>query len=255
MSSNLFSEQIKSEISELKDIFENKYKSEIEPWEYSLRGAEKLRYKKIKAIAVSYVPTPNSVLDIGCSLGQFTMTLLGYAKEISAIDIAPTAIQKAKLACEEQLKRMNPSVKTILNFTTGSSLEIPSLDSVYDIVFYCDGIVTHELTPEMLSIVFTQIQKALKKDGVAIFTDYMHPKRFESHIEVFKKSGFEIAEVVYLNDRLWFQFKSLFKAISKNGLVKLILSSEKIASLLSIFSSLLGKNGSKHICIVVKLPK
>lgn len=98
-----------------------------------------------------------------------------------------------------------------------------------------------------------QLKKAfgfLNETGFTIFTDYLKPNQFESYIDYIKKSDYVIKDVYYLNDRLWYKLKYSFNAFKDSSILKKFLSSIGVGKTLSKISSLFGKSGSNHICIV-----
>ena len=113
----------------LQDNFENQYLASAEPWNYNGSGAEKLRHKRVIEIAHQYVPHPQQVLDVGCSLGQFTAQLATYAPQTWAIDIAPTAVKK----CQENIQHYFQHID--FQVTTLAEVDIPPQS--IDVIFGC----------------------------------------------------------------------------------------------------------------------
>jgi len=79
-----------------KEYFKKLYQNSDEPWGISRRASQKHRYITCMKILKNYSDNYKSILDIGCSQGQFTILLKEVASEITAIDICDTAVQRAK---------------------------------------------------------------------------------------------------------------------------------------------------------------
>ncbi|MCS7073175.1 MAG: class I SAM-dependent methyltransferase [Bacteroidia bacterium] len=223
--------------------FDIQYQQSSEPWDYSSSGAELLRYQTVLELAKQFCPSPTAVLDVGCSLGLFTQQLIHYSPSVMGIDISPTAIQK----CRDKYPNIQFEIASL------SSAQLP--ENSLDVIFYCDGLWGHQLSDAEIQKAMENIRLFLKPGGVAIFTDYIGHKQFANYRKMIQSYPFEILYDEPLHDRLWFQMKSLFKAIRKLSFIKKLLSSVTIASYLANISKLRGESGSKHICVVIKNKK
>ena len=79
----------------------------------------------------------------------------------------------------------------------------------------------------------------------------MRPGKFEPFIRAVG-GQLRILKLVYLNDRMWYQFESWFKAVRHWEAVKALLSQVWIARLLAPVSGLLGPQGSTHLLILAQ---
>ena len=225
-----------------KEDFELTYRSNTEPWNYSKSGAEMLRYRKVLAIAQKFCPKPDTLMEVGCSLGLFSIMLKDYAARVVAIDISPTAIQKCKKTYA------GSQIDFVCTTLSDGTFDAES----FDIILYCDGIHGHELDDNEFQKVAQNIRYSLKKDGIVIFTDYLGHKNFDTYIKRIERFGFTILYKEYLHDRLWFQVKSWLKVFNGIGFVDRFLASERVAQRLATLSAKRGAKGSKHICVVAQ---
>jgi len=225
-----------------KDYYERLYTLHREPWNYSKRGAEILRYALIIDCLKAIQPRFNVVLDIGCGLGQLTQKLIEISQELLAIDVSPAAVSRAAGAVK------NPKVRFLAAKLPG----MPFAHSQFDLIVSADGI--YEFVPdEMKDAAISDISRTLKPGGYALFSDYLKHEHFQNYQDLIAKH-LKIVKVQLLNDRLWYQFESWFKAVRNWGAVKKVLSSTAIAQALSIPAKMLGRYGSSHILILAQKP-
>jgi ubiquinone/menaquinone biosynthesis C-methylase UbiE len=250
--------------SQLADSFEQRYRNEGEPWSYSDRAAEMLRHEYVTetterlrkthgssnsaASAASASPARMRLLDLGCSNGQLTYRLgqaFGAAQaEIFSLDISPTAVQTAQEA-----------VRTTggdFFFLAASATELPFAGGVFDMVVVSDGLHGWELPPDLQRRVLAEVHRVLKPSGYAIFTDYLHPKKYDELEAIIRQSPLHVEAVEYLYDRFWYRMESLTRALHGLAPVRALLRSVSVARGLKRLARLRGKHGSKHICIITR---
>ncbi len=231
--------------------FETKYQTEAEPWSYSGRAAELMRHEFVVDIARRFNPCPERVLDLGCSNGQLSYRLgeafLPPSSHICSLDISPTAVAQAREYVQ--------SSKADYFFLAASSTEIPFADNTFDTVIVSDGLHGWELPPDLQRRVVAEVSRVLRAGGYAVFTDYLHPKKFDGLIELIGEGAMTITTVEYLYDRLWYRIESWFHLVQRNPLVKAFLRNMAFARALKSISRLSGRNGSKHICVVTQKPQ
>lgn len=109
------------------DAFEALHRTQQEPWMFGARAAEILRHEWIVEAALRLAP--DTTLDVGCSAGQLTQRLADALPAVSAIDVAPTAVQAAR-------RRTMAGVA----FTAGSVTSLPIASETFDLVIAADGI-------------------------------------------------------------------------------------------------------------------
>lgn len=136
-----------------KEYFDELYASSQEPWMTSIRASQQFRYDLCLQILRQFSDTYNSVLDIGCSQGQFTLMLQPVASRITAIDIAETAIQRAK-------ERYGNKGK--IKFELGSLPLLKYGDSQFDLVVALE--VLYYLEREEQRRALKEIKRVLKND-------------------------------------------------------------------------------------------
>jgi SAM-dependent methyltransferase len=239
-----------------KTNFQEKYIAELEPWDYSHRAVETLRHEYIANLLRTLKPSARRVLDVGCSLGQLTTRLRGSAAEIHACDLSWTAVQKTSSACERLAS--NPHGSSSDNghfyFSVASSLAMPYTRDTMDVILLCDGLIGWELSVQGRREVLRNVFEILAPGGAVVLTDYMHPRRFESYIGEIAQSPLQIESVRYLNDRLPYQFEGWLYAFWETRFVQKLIGNKPLIRRLKSISSLFGKWGSKHLCIVGRKP-
>ena len=234
------------------NYFENKFRTEQEPWNYSHKAVELLRYEFILNLIRTLKPDCNNILEVGCALGEFTKKLNGAAKNIFSFDISPTAVKKTRARCSflSNSKQEIISNKSRYFFCTTSATEFPFQQNVFEVVLLCDGIIGWEISKEQRAEVLVQAFQSITYNGFVILTYYLHPKKFDEHINEIKTSPLKIKKVIYLNDRLAYRFETWFKGFGSTKVIKKLIASKRFVRLLMKVSSLSGKSGSKHVCII-----
>jgi len=239
-----------------KTNFQEKYIAEREPWDYSHRAVETLRHEYIADLVRTLKPSARRVLDVGCSLGQLTTRLRGSASEIHACDLSWTAVQKTSSACERLASNSGESSSGSAHFyfSVASSLAMPYARDTMDVILLCDGLIGWELSEHGRRGVLRNAFEILAPGGAVVLTDYMHPRRFESYIDEIARSPLHIESVRYLNDRLSYQFEGWLHAFRETRLVQELIANKLLIRRLKSISSLFGKWGSKHLCVVGRKP-
>lgn len=224
----------------LAEYFDSKYEKDEDPWNYESSAAEKMKYEFVTKLVKELNPNIQTVLDVACSFGYLSNKLSNISENVVGIDVSLNALMKAN----EKYKKKN------INFVSAGAENIPLREKSFDAVILCDGLNGMDLTGVHRENAVKESLRVLKNEGFTIFTDYLKPNQFESYIEYIKNSDYKIKEVHYLNDRLWYKLKHGLQAFKNNSAFKKFLSSMPAGKALSKISSLFGKNGSSHICIV-----
>ena len=224
--------------------FEQHYLSSSEPWNYTGSGSEKLRYQRVIQLSRQFAPKPQQVLDVGCSLGQFTLLLAGYAEKTWAIDISPTAVNR----CKENIGQKIQAI----DFQVGTLAEVDIPPNSLDVIFYCDGLNSHEIEGDTLQATIRQTRLLLKPGGIIIFTDYLHYRYFDQFRAKVSSFGLKIIHDEPMNDKLWFHVKSWLKSGKNLAWVQNFLASEKAAQFFARISALRGEKGSRHLCVIAQ---
>lgn len=225
---------------ELAKYFDLKYANDEDPWDYESSAAEKMKYDFVVTLIKSLNSNPDLVLDVGCSFGVLSNKLSSISKNVIGLDVSLHALTKAN----EKYKKEN------VNLVSASAESIPLKNNTADIVIFCDGLNGMDLTGIVRENAVKESLRVVKDTGFTIFTDYLKPSQFEDYVNYIGQKDYKIKNIYYLNDRLWYKFKYGLHALRKNNVFKKFLSSVTIGKMLSRISSLFGKSGSNHICIL-----
>lgn len=231
------------------EFYEQKYRSESEPWEYSKKAVEVLRHKFVLKTALSLKNGYTKILDVGCSKGQLTSLLHGLAPEIYGIDVSETALANAKKFVDSETEEYSEAACKYF-FLKENINSLSFSENSFDLVLLCDGIFEWFSSNDSRLQALKETHRVLMKDGFAIICDYGNQKYFDDYLALVRASGLEVYAVYPFNDRLCYQFNSWLKAVEKNFLARMIIESKVVAHFLMKISSLSGMKGSKHIFVV-----
>lgn len=230
--------------------FELKHQSESEPWNYSDRGAEILRHEWVTRMAQSYDPQGVGVLDVGCSFGQLSQKLLEQGLKLVSMDLSSKAVARTQQLLDQARERLPDAPKAWV--FQGSATSIPFPNSTFQVVLFSDGLEGWELKEQQKLQALREAFRVLRPGGVAILTDFMHPRVFPDHLRLISRGPLRIEKVDYLNDRLWFQLNTNLRGLSSWKPVRSILKSVSLARGLARISACLGPRGSKHIAVLLR---
>lgn len=79
------------------EYFERKYQAQADPWDYRTSPYEAAKYDV--TLAALRRGRYRRALEIGCSIGVFTARLAAYCDSLLAIDLAPSALDRARQHC------------------------------------------------------------------------------------------------------------------------------------------------------------
>lgn len=236
------------EEAERKQHFEQMHQVRTEPFDYSRSGAEILRHEFVFETARRLVPRPARLLDVGCSLGQLTVRLSALPEVLVAMDLSRAAIARARVA----LARTDGAR---LRFVVGSGTAMPFRAGRFDLVNICDGLHSWNLGPEERAAALAESCRVARPGGgYVLLTEYLRPERFAGFEREVRASPLEVAEVAYLYNRPWYQFRTWFKAVRHRAWVRSVLGSVTLARLLRALARPFGPRASRHICIVARRP-
>lgn len=233
-------------LDDLVSFFELKHQNEKEPWEYSERAVELLRQEFIVRRALAHKPSFRNALDVGCSLGQLTHKLDGMCGTVYGIDVSRTALSKASAIRATQ----RGDSGTRFFFVAANAAALPFLPGNFELILLCDGLMTWRLSKRTIQIVLGHTNNLLSADGIVVLTDYMHPGRFDSFIDLIQQSPLTIYSIHYMNDRVCYQLESLLQAFHRTSFVKSVIGNRGLARALILLGKLFRKHGSKHLCVV-----
>ncbi|MEK6565897.1 MAG: methyltransferase domain-containing protein [Bacteroidota bacterium] len=237
------SEPISSRI----DAYEQKHIQEEDPWHYGVRAAEILKHRfLLEQIRISH-PTRGRTLDVGCSSGYLSLQLGEVASSVISIDVSVSAVMRARTKCSKAtLSHCGRS------FFVATATAFPFRPNIFDVVVLSDGLYEWGLPPDDQQLVLRECERVLAPSGIALFTDYLRPERFEEWLGVLKSGPLQVTAVHYLHDRPWYQFESAVHMIQGQPWVRAALRSATFAKALMFVGAALGKRGSKHIVLVAQ---
>ena len=238
----LLSESIKKYI----DLFDAKYTSHAEPWDYSRKAVEQVRFVYVTQVAKELIGDGQRILDIGCSLGQLTHQLNGIGREVWAMDISPIAAVKTRKFLNE--RGGGEGFKVF----AASATELPFADNSFRVVLLSDGLHGWELSDELQFDVLREVHRVLEPGGYAVLTDYLSPRNFLQYQEKLKNGPLEFVRVEYLGDRVGFQIANNFKSLQNVWPFKSVLGSLKFNLALCKLSKPFGPNFSKHMAVILR---
>lgn len=210
-----------------KDYFDKLYNNSEEPWGFSFRVAQQYRYNAYLQTLKQFSDNDkySSVLDIGCSQGQFTAMLQGIASNISAIDISEMAIQRAKEKYDDCKK---------IRFEVGSLPSLKYGNEQFDLVLALE--VLYYLEKEERIKALKEIKRVMKKDGFLLISvnigkvPYFKIDEFYNLINDF----FQIRTVEYCYTRIYSFFERKLLRLERTKLQKIIrylLSLERLVNI------------------------
>jgi SAM-dependent methyltransferase len=103
------------------EFFELKYRESPDPWDFATSPYERNRYTAIlKAISHRQY---GRAFEPGCSIGELTAQLAPLCAHIEAIDIAPSAVERARQRCWK-LSNVDVNCKRIQEMRFEESLDL-----------------------------------------------------------------------------------------------------------------------------------
>lgn len=227
-----------------REHFERRYSAEPEPYEYSIKGADRLRQHEI-ALMVRRL-RPARVLDIGCSLGQLTGQLRQPGCTVVAIDLSPTAVTRAR-----ELVNKDDGLP-VAEFAAAGALSLPFADGSFDVVIASDGLYSWRLNDLECRTVIAEAARVLHPHGFVVLSEHLRPKQFDRFIALANEGMLRVRVVEYLYDALWYRFASWFGAVKNLGPVRAMLGSVRVAGALKAISRPLGRRASRHVVVIAE---
>jgi demethylmenaquinone methyltransferase/2-methoxy-6-polyprenyl-1,4-benzoquinol methylase len=124
----------------------------------SVGGETKFRYLALQGLTID---SQTAILDLCCGAGQTTRFLAQFSEQVTGLDAAPVALERAALAV--------PQAKYI----QGLAEQMPLSDRSFDLV-HC-SVALHEMEPEQLRQILQEVHRVLKPDGVFAAIDLHRP--------------------------------------------------------------------------------
>jgi len=187
-----------------KKYFDELYKKNSEPWEFTLRMSQNYRFSLCIDLIKKYNLRVANILDIGCSLGQFTYQLIPLSSNIIGIDISKEAILKAK---KKYSKYKNPK------FKIGSLPNLSYSNNKFNLVICLE--VLYYLDKYERIKALNEINRILKKQGFFLISVVLNKEPYFSinEIKSLLNSKFEILESKYLYSNIYYPIESFLLRI------------------------------------------
>jgi SAM-dependent methyltransferase len=168
------------------------------------------------------------------------------------MDLSSTAVHRARERCEAAGRDYPGDPTTSFRFCVGSSVDPPFRERAFDLVLMCDGLHSWRLTPEEQALALEQAHRLLAPGGYVLLTDHLKPRHFQDIIERVRSSPLDVVSVRFLHNRLWYSLERGLSRFRGSRAVRELLASRSVARALSLLSSLGGRRGAKHLCIVAR---
>ncbi len=104
------------------------------------------------------IAADTKVLDLCCGSGQATEILVQFSRDVTGLDASPLSLSRAK--------RNVPQAAYIQAFAE----EMPCADNLFDLVL--TNTAMHEMQPEQLRQIFTEVYRVLKPNGTFVIVDF-----------------------------------------------------------------------------------
>jgi len=203
-----------------KRYFDELYGENNEPWSISIRESQKYRFKQYFKLLNNHNIKSNNCLDVGCSLGQFTINLLSLSLKVIGVDISKDAIIK----CNSQYK----NIKNI-QFEFGKLPKLSYSNNSFDLITCLE--VLYYLSDNDKRVAILELYRVLDKKGYILFSVVLDKKPYFKfwELEILMELYFKIIETKYLYSNLYYPLESFLlrlfqfhnKLTKKCGLLKL----------------------------------
>lgn len=222
-----------------------------DPWGHNWRASQQFRYDSyLKLLRFNNLDKKRlNILDIGCSLGDFTARVERALKprEIWAIDISEVAIEKARI------KYKNSKI----NFKVGS---LPNLvefkDNSFNLLLSLE--VLYYMAKEDRIKALKEMKRVLKKDGFILISVNINKPPYFQIYEFYNLVGqfFKIEKVEYNYGKIYSFFENRIFVLEKTVFKKFIryILSIEILVIISQFLTkiILGRKGITLMCVLAK---
>jgi protein-L-isoaspartate O-methyltransferase len=141
------------------EFFEGKYRQQHDPWDFACSSYEHQRYDAIvHALAHRRY---EDAFEPGCSIGVLTARLAAICGRVHAMEIAPTAVQQARIRCKDF-----PNVE----ITCGA---IPALlpSGTFDLIVLSE--IGYYFTEDRLRALGMTLTERLRKPGILLAVHWL----------------------------------------------------------------------------------
>lgn len=124
------------------------------------------KWRNVQDALVRTGPTQGrSLLDAGCGVGLFTAKFAALGFEISAVDFAPNAVNRARVNLGEFAQRIAWHVSALDEFAPGRT---------YDVVI-CIDVLFHIVDDQLFAKAVTNLAALTSSGGLLIIQDHLVP--------------------------------------------------------------------------------
>ncbi|MFB2937479.1 class I SAM-dependent methyltransferase [Aerosakkonemataceae cyanobacterium BLCC-F154] len=124
----------------------------------SVGGEGRFRQLALQGLSIN---SQSKILDLCCGSGQATQVLLQYSQNVTGLDASPLSLQRAKNNVPEA------------DYVQAFAEDMPLADNTFDLVH--TSVAMHEMKPEQLRLIFSQVYRVLKPGGVFTLVDFHAP--------------------------------------------------------------------------------
>ena len=133
------------------DAFESRYRSTPDPWNFATSPYERLRYREtLEALSR---PRYRCAFEPGCSIGELTAQLASRCDRVFATDIAPSAIDRARIRCAQS--------SNVFLACADLSGEIPQ--GPFDLIIFSE--IGYYFGRDRLAAIVRDLARSLDSDG------------------------------------------------------------------------------------------
>jgi len=147
-------------------FFEDKYRESQDPWSFATSPYERSRYQAI--FQALQHRRYQSAFEPGCSIGILTRQLASLCDHVTAMDISPTAVQRAREHCRE-LSNVTIMCGALPN-------DIPSED--FDLILFSE--IGYYFQDSQLFDLANMLLQRLREDGIILAAHWLGTS--EDHI-------------------------------------------------------------------------
>lgn len=155
------------------------------------------RYEVVSFLFRSYLEQSNSILDIGCGVGEYLKDAIGKNRTVIGVDINRLELY-ARNFCFTPIQ--------------GDAQNLPSKDNTFDLILFSE-VLEHLPSPEKA---LDEIKRILRKSGILIIST-------PSKKSLYEKRQFLVFVITFF---VWFFQKLTDKKTGKNEHISLQLPSE-----------------------------
>ncbi len=150
--------------------FESMYQAAEDPWQFASSDYERGRYHAL--LSMLQRPRYRCAFEPGCSIGELSALLAPRCDALLAIDVAPTAIARARQRCQEF-----PNVEFEV-----ADLERFEPDRVFDLIVLSE--IGYYFDRPQLEIILRRLASNLSEDGELVSCHWLgHSADHAQHAE------------------------------------------------------------------------